>query len=95
MPRYICKLDDMYFDWSTVVDAPITDGMSLEEYKEYYKEEYGKLSFDNEFFERIKRVEEKGTSAFDESIDSIISYNRAGPNESCLSKNDIIKYLKK
>ena len=94
MPRYICKLNDMYFEWSTVVDAPVTYGFSLEEFKEYYKEEYGKLCFEHELPERLERIEKTGTSAFNQSIDSIISYNRAGPNESCLSKNELIEFLK-
>lgn len=96
MPRYICKLDDMYFDWSTVVDAPITFGMTLEEYKEYYKSEYGNLSISSgEFDRRMKRVEETGTSSLlDKSIDSVIKGNRAGPKESELTKNQLIEYLR-
>lgn len=46
MPRYICKLQDgdtaYYMEWSTVVDAPVTFGMTLEEFMEHYREEYGK-----------------------------------------------------
>ena len=94
MPRYICKLNDMYFEWSTIVDAPITYGLSLDEYKKYYKEEYGKISFEHELPERLERVEKTGTSAINSTLDDIISYNRAGLNESCLDINDLIKFLK-
>ncbi len=47
MPKYIIKITDpkdntdYFMEWSTVVDAPITYGCSLEEFKEYYKKEYG------------------------------------------------------
>jgi hypothetical protein len=41
MGRFICKFEDKddvyYLEWSTVVDAPVTFGMSLEEFKEYYR----------------------------------------------------------
>jgi hypothetical protein len=46
MPRYIVRLTDSrankdyYLFWSTVVDAPVSDGIGLEEFKKEYKEEY-------------------------------------------------------
>jgi hypothetical protein len=40
MPTYICKFQDgekaYYLEWSTIVDAPITTGMSLQEFKQHY-----------------------------------------------------------
>lgn len=84
----------MYFEWSTIVDAPITYGLSLDEYKQYYKEEYGLLSFEHELPQRLERVEKTGTSAFNDSVEDIISFNRAGPKESCLTKEELIKFLK-
>ena len=95
MSRFICKLDDIYFEWSTVVDAPVTFGMSLEEFTEYYRFQYGQHSFESEFGGRMGRVEAKGTSSMlDSSIDELISFNRAGPKESCIDKETLIKYLK-
>ena len=44
MPRFIIKITDekdnkdYYMMWSTVVDAPVTYGLSLDEFKEYFKE---------------------------------------------------------
>lgn len=97
MPRYICKVIDLdkkeyYFEWSTVVDAPVTFGMSLEEFKEYYKERYG-LEGLKGLPERLERVEEKGTSSrVDESVQTLFEHNRAGPNESCFTFEEIVDW---
>lgn len=84
MPKYIINLrderesQDNYMEWSTVVDAPTTYGMTLDEFKEHYKEEYGNKGME-ELDERLKRVAEKGTSARDyASADELIECNRAG-----------------
>jgi hypothetical protein len=62
MPRFICKLKDHYFEWSTIVDDIVTDPMTLADFKKYYEVEYGRSSM-SELEGRMKRVEEKGTSA--------------------------------
>ncbi len=96
MSRFLIKLANeeksWYLEWSTVVDAPVTRFDSLEELKEYYQAEYGRSAM-YELDKRLARVEEKGTSSFiHESADDLISYNRAGQNGTCLSKEQIIKY---
>lgn len=90
MPNYIIKLDDYYLEWSTIVDAPISWGMKLEEFKKYYKEFY--VLSDSNLEDRLKRVEEKGTSAFLGKLDDVIKNNRAGKNETCLTKEEIIEW---
>jgi len=78
-------------EWSTVVDAPVTFGMTLEEFTAHYKDEYGRHGLQFEFEQRMKRVEEKGTSSqLHDSVDEVISGNRAGKNETCLTKEQII-----
>lgn len=47
MPRYIIKIKDKYFEWSTIVDAPVTNGMSLTEFRSYYQSEYGEDAMKN------------------------------------------------
>ncbi len=96
MPRYIVKLTDenvdYYMEWSTIVDAPITFGMSLEEFKEYYQEEYGRRGMEDEFENRMKRVEKKGTSSIiDSSVEAVISCNLAGDEGECLTRQEIIQ----
>lgn len=57
MGRYILKIKDHYLEWSTVVDAPVTFGMLLPEFKEYYRDEYGRDGY-RELKHRLERVEE-------------------------------------
>jgi hypothetical protein len=98
VPRYIVKLTDKktnidyYLLWSTVVDAPVTDGVSREQFEEVYREEYGRQGM-TEFVARMARVDKKGTSSMiDESAESLISFNRAGPDESLLSYDEVVRF---
>jgi len=101
MARTILKLHDdqnnkdYYLDWSSIVDAPVTFGMDLDEFKEYYAEEYGATGM-KDFEDRMSRVECKGSSSFIyNSVEAVIECNRAGVKEECLSKEEIIrKYCK-
>jgi hypothetical protein len=96
MPRYIVKLQEndkeWYMEWSTVVDAPVTFGMSLEEFNDYYKEEYGRQGF-GDLSQRMERVNQKGTSSLaHSSAQDTISWNRAGKNGTCVSVQQIIDF---
>ena len=91
MPRYILKLDEWYFEWSTIVDAPVTYGMTLEDFKNHYRFEYGKQGMKG-LPARLERVEESGTSAIPrQTADELITFNRAGDMEANLSKELILK----
>jgi hypothetical protein len=89
MGRAIVKIKDKYLEWSSIVDAPLTWGMTLDELKEYIKAEYGSnglLDLKN----RLSRIEEKGTSYIDCcSVEDVISFNRAGPYETDLTKEQL------
>jgi hypothetical protein len=94
MGRLIIKLEDKYLEWTTITDSPHTFGMSLEEFTEYYRDEYGRQAMRFEFPERMQRVEAKGSSSLlGETIDDILAYNRAGKDETCLTKEQIIQYF--
>ena len=94
MSRYIVKLEDQYLEWETIVDAPATFGMSLEEFAKYYREEYGRRAMEFEFPGRIQRVEAKGNSSLlGHTVDDILAHNRAGKGETCLTKEQIIQYF--
>jgi len=95
MGKYIIKLNDgekdYYLEYSSVVDAPTSFGMSLEEFKEFYRDEYGREGFDR-LEQRLKRVEEKGTSEHNaDNVDDTIGCNRAGKRETRLTKQQIIE----
>jgi hypothetical protein len=97
MPTYIIKLHDerdgkdYYMEWSTVVDAPVTYGLSRKEFEQYYGEEYGDSGM-LKLPPRMERVEKTGTSGFppDDDLEELIAYNRAGEQEACLTKIELI-----
>lgn len=65
MANFIIKLSDKnkdyYMEWSTVSDSPMTRWMSLDDFKEYYKEEYWN-SWMEELPYKLELVEEKWAS---------------------------------
>jgi len=95
MSRIIVKLDGKagprYLEWSTVVDAPVTFGMTLEEFRDYYRDEYGRRGM-AELERRLARVEAQGSSAHEGSAaEDVIAGNRAGPNDRRLSRAEIYR----
>lgn len=97
MGKFILKITDdqtkkdYYMEWSTVVDAPTTYGLELDEFKEYYKNQYGESGM-KDLPERMERVEKTGSSGrppYDE-LDDFFKFNRAGENESCIDKEGIL-----
>jgi hypothetical protein len=95
MPRYIIKLNEKYLEWSTVVDAPVSHGMTRQEFTDWYVREHGFFSV-NELEERLQRADKKGVSALMyKDVDELIGHNRAGPNETCLTKDELIEAFAK
>ena len=95
MGHSIIKLNDgkrdYYLEFSSNVDAPVTFGMTLGEFTEFYRIEYGRSSMRG-FQQRMERVEEKGTSDYsDNDVDETIAHNHAGKDGTCLTKEQIIK----
>lgn len=83
MPRFILKVCGLYFEYSTIVDAPVTYPTTLEAFTAYYRRQYGALGRD--FDLRMLRVERTGTSEHGaDSWESTVKGNCAGPGESCL-----------
>ena len=91
MGRCIIKLADYYLIWSSVVDAPITLGMSQDQLIDWLETEYGHDGL--LWWDRAKPwIEKHGTSEPLYPIETILSNNRAGPNETELSKDEIIQH---
>jgi hypothetical protein len=99
MSEYIIKLNDkkndFYLIWSTVTKSPLSKGMSLEKFKDFYrftlKESGIALSDEKGFEERLKRANQTDCSAFNYNLDEIIMNNRAGDNKEKLTKGEILK----
>lgn len=84
MSRLIVKIRDCYLDWSTVVDAPVTNGMTLAEFRSYYLAEYGPDS-EVHFEESIKLADANGAS----DDYNWRTANRAGPKETFLNEDEL------
>jgi hypothetical protein len=93
MGRFIIKLDDWYLEWSTVVDAPVTYGMTRDEFTAYYRDQYGRQGMEGgDFAQRMERVETKGTSSLlDKSVDETLAGNRAGKDETRITREQIVQ----
>jgi len=69
MGRYIIQIKDdankkdYFLEWSTIVEAPVTYGLSLEEFKEYYRHEYGESGM-RELPALLEMVKQSGTSLY-------------------------------
>lgn len=77
-------------EWSTVVDAPVTYGVTLERFKTYYRERYGTEGI-KELPERLERVERTGTSDLIGTLAGLLACNRAGDKEQELTLEQIVE----
>lgn len=96
MGTYIIKLPhdgtDYYMEWTSISNGPRSYGMTLDEFKKYYRDEYGRFEYDHNLQPRLDRVDEKGTSSrLHDSAEDVISGNRCGPNDTELTKEQIIE----
>lgn len=91
MPKVICRFEDLYFEYSTVVDRPVSKAMKIADFKMYYEHVHGKpAAFDDA---RFSRVEAKGTSSLlDANLEEVIAHNRYGDNGNTLS---VLKFIEK
>lgn len=92
---------DLFCEWSTVVDAPVTELMSEEEMTEFLNRrdtcEYDGCTCHIEGNrKRIERARQQGTSFIgsNTTIEGLIEVNRAGKNERKLSYKQIVKAYK-
>ena len=94
MGNYVIKLKDRYFLWSTIVDAPISSGRTYSDMINYLIKWHAHRKSDAEA--RLMRAEMSGTSALDgHTVDDLISNNRAGYDEECLTADEIYEEYKK
>jgi hypothetical protein len=83
MPGYIAEFGGKYCMWSTVVDAPVTSLMSEWDLFNFLREQNPDTDW-GLFQARMARVREYGCSGglYGFTKDVLLSFNRAGPNES-------------
>lgn len=88
----IIKLGEHYVDWSTICDAPLTRGMTREEIVQWYE--------DNETAHkaqqlpgRLARADATGTSSLNDTLKWLIASNRAGRDETRLTREQLVDWL--
>lgn len=88
MAHIIIKLQNLYCEWSTIVDAPVSYMMNAEEMTACIRERYGTEGARSSV---LANLEDHGTSCgLPWTPARIIAYNRAGENGSELDEAGII-----
>lgn len=83
MGRYVVKHGDMVLVWSSIVDAPITMGMTLDELRAWWREEYGRSG--------LADLERDIKGGLPELADEVC-VNRAGAGETQMSLEQLVDY---
>jgi hypothetical protein len=97
MGQYAVKVTDQgrdyYIHWSEIVDAPMFVAVSLADYQSYFLDRFGRDNFD--YWTRVGRWDQLETvglsTAFYDTPREAMACNRAGPNETQLTYEDIIE----
>lgn len=92
MGRFLVHHDGVFLEWSTVVDAPVTVGMTAEELEDHIRAQYGSEGVSG-LPARIARTVANGTSCISPpySFDDLVDYNRAGPEETQLNREQLVR----
>lgn len=75
-------LEARYLVWNTVVDAPITVGMTKAELADWWREEYGR-SGEQTFNFALDRAK---------TLDDVVACNRAGKDETHLTIEQMVEF---
>lgn len=96
MPRYILHHDGFFFEWSTIVDAPVSPAMTKSEFNAYWLHRHGSQGM-SELEDRLARAEATGSSSFRAmSVRDCVRGNRAGDRgEAEISFDEVIDIVKR
>jgi hypothetical protein len=90
MGRCIVHHEGRYLEWSTVVDAPVSETMREAEMREWLLRRHGE-SVRDILDERFERAKTYGTSYHTPTdLRELLECNRAGENEACLSYEEFM-----
>lgn len=91
MPKYIAKINGLYCEWSTIVDAPTTYLLTLDQFREHYRTEYGESGM-RQLDERLARVDLQGTSSqLGHTPGDLVASNHAGDGGECLTLAELVE----
>lgn len=83
--RHVVDGEERYLIWSSVVDAPTTYGCTLEQLKNYWREEYGRRGLED-LERRIKNGD------WCTPLEELVGANRAGKDETKLTSEQIVQH---
>lgn len=96
MPRFFIKIKDMYCEWSTIVDGPISYMMGMDRLLDYIEEEYVNhnrfcVTDQYEIENLMNSLEIRGVDYTSQasSVANVIAGNRAGNDETELTLDEI------
>lgn len=91
MGKFIIHHEGAYNFYTTVGDgACYEEALTLEQVRQIVQEDLGNEGM-RDLPARLERAHKTGCSSFYEDLDSCLIANRAGPNETELSKEEFIK----
>lgn len=90
MSHLVIKVRDYYLIWSSVVDAPVSFGLTYPDLVRWVRREEG-LKGLALLDEQMKFIERYGTGSCNIKAESLFSFNRAGPDESSLNEEEIYR----
>lgn len=94
MPQLIVKVDNGYVLWSTISDSPESFIITAEQLTAHIRKEHGEHGV-RALAARLERVEKKGTSSLvDQDADDTMWLNRAGLDETALTKEQLLSWLR-
>lgn len=76
MSRYLVRIGTKYLLWSNIVDAPVTNLLTRQRMDEELAQRYGDERLIERLYKNCRAPED-------------VAYNRAGPEESCLTIEEI------
>lgn len=66
MTRFIIRIKDLYFEWSTFVDAPVTRGLTRDEMRRHLLDKHGQYSYPDD---RLATADQWGSTRKREQAD--------------------------
>ena len=85
MGRLVVKLGERFLEWSSVVDAPVTELMTEHQFRRYLLQEYGASGLVG-WEQQRARLDRQGTSSRSGlTLEELLQHNRAGQDEACVT----------
>jgi RNase P/RNase MRP subunit POP5 len=74
----------LYLVWSSIVDAPITFGTTLDQLRDFWQEEYGRVG--------LEAIDDSLARGRVKTVADVVACNRAGRGETRLTAEQIVEH---